>query len=321
MKYFFSCDWGTSSFRLRLVETVDAKVASTIQTNHGIANIFGSWKQANLPEEQKIAWYKCYLAEQVEKITSTYSDQLGMPPVVLSGMVSSSIGMLELPYQQMPFACNGSGLLVHKIKGGPDLQNDMIIISGVKSDDDVIRGEESMLVGCDLQTDDTEQLLIFPGTHSKHIKVKNGVAYGIKTFMTGEIFQLISDKSILANSITKDDDRTTNTEEAFAKGVKEGSESNLLNNIFHVRTNQLFKKMNPYENYHYLSGLLIGYELQEIANSLPFSITLVCSESFKLPYLQALEQLALGITIHCIDADASLVKGQLKILEHLQHKL
>ncbi|MCW3091130.1 MAG: 2-keto-3-deoxy-galactonokinase [Ferruginibacter sp.] len=311
MKYFFSCDWGTSSFRLRLVETGGAKMVSSIETGHGIASAFDGWKQAGHSESERPLFFKRYLSEQVEKISSTYNEMVHGAPVVLSGMASSSIGLFELPYRKIPFHCDGSDLLVHRIPGDDTFTNDIILISGAKSEIDVIRGEETMLAGCVLPND-AEQLLIFPGTHSKHIRVKGGKVQDINTFMTGELFNLLSSKSILSNSVEKDSG-DSEADVFFIKGVKEGSASNLLNSIFHVRTNQLFKKMTAFENYHYLSGLLIGYELQEITKDQPVATTLVCGEGLKKTYLQALDVLGLGAT-SCLDADEVLVKGQLQIL-------
>ena len=50
---------------------------------------------------------------------------------------------------------------------------------------------------------DEEQVFIFPGTHSKHVTVKNGNVIDIKTYMTGEFFELLSVKSILSATIEK----------------------------------------------------------------------------------------------------------------------
>ncbi|MEO7766133.1 MAG: 2-dehydro-3-deoxygalactonokinase, partial [Ferruginibacter sp.] len=194
-----------------------------------------------------------------------------------------------------------------------DQQFEIIMISGASSAVDVIRGEETMLVGCTLPCDDTEQLLIFPGTHSKHIAVKYGMAQHINTFMTGEVFDLLANKSILAHSVKKEDTGQMTKNSFFINGVMQGNVSNLLNSIFRVRTNGLFKKINACENYQYLSGLLIGHELQGIAEDKRGRITLVCSEGLKSPYLQALDALGFGVVTYQ-NADEVLIKGQLNIL-------
>ena len=68
MKNFFSCDWGTSAFRLRLVDAETLKLLSEIKTDYGIALAFELWKQTKQPEEKRIAFYQTYLFIQVKKI-------------------------------------------------------------------------------------------------------------------------------------------------------------------------------------------------------------------------------------------------------------
>ncbi|MEJ7588662.1 MAG: 2-dehydro-3-deoxygalactonokinase, partial [Ferruginibacter sp.] len=125
--------------------------------------------------------------------------------------------------------------------------------------------------GARIIANETEQLFIFPGTHSKHLSVKNGMVTSITTYMTGELFDLLSSKSILSASVKKNE-RGDNSP-FFIEGVIKGTGSNLTNSIFHVRTNHLFNKITSFENYDYLSGLLIGHELKEIARDRLTAIT------------------------------------------------
>lgn len=315
MKYFFSCDWGTSVFRLRLVNAADAKVMSAIRTDFGIAAAFEAWKKRNHDQGSRELFYQAYLLEQVKKIiSSSYNDHYNAP-VVLSGMASSNIGMVELPYKELPCRCNGSDLFIHTIEEQD--ASPVIIISGVRSADDVVRGEETMLVGCDVSHEEKRQLFIFPGTHSKHITVKNGTVQNVLTYMTGEIFDLLSKKSILAAAVTKEGTGNDMHDEHFRRGVKEGASSNLLNCIFHVRTNSLFKKSTSSENYRYLSGLLIGSEIRSLAENKASLITLVSSGELKEAYMQAFDVLEYSNALNYKNADEALIKGQRKIIQQL----
>lgn len=314
MKSFFSGDWGTSTFRLRLVDANTASVLSEVKTDHGIAAAYKSWKQVNRPEDERISFYQAYLFEQLKKITNTFIDASYNAPLILSGMVSSSIGMKQLSYKQLPFKCDGSDLVVETI-AEKDQHHKIIMISGVSSEVDVLRGEETILAGCNIPTNDTGHLLIFPGTHSKHITVKNAEAINIATYMTGELFDLLSKNSILAASVKKSDPEDNDNYKFFIEGVIKGMGSNIMNSIFHVRTNELFSKATPEENYHYLSGILIGHELKDVAENKPVSITLVCSESLKKNYLQALEVAWPGVLVNYKNADEALINGQRMILQ------
>src|SRR5690606_1274417 len=114
-------------------------------------------------------------------------------PLVISGMASSAGGMIELPYAAVPSAADGSGFIVKTIEESGSFRHPIHIISGVRTADDAMRGEETQLAGCFLSPDThaEEQLFIIPGTHSKHIAVKEGRITGFKTYLTGEFFSLL----------------------------------------------------------------------------------------------------------------------------------
>lgn len=305
-------------FRLRLVDAVNAKILSEVKTGYGIATAFESWKQSGQDQNERMAFYQAYLFDEVEKIATTFKISAGIAPIVLSGMASSSIGMLELPYKKLPFRCDGSDLVVHTIQAKQDMPS-QIIISGVQSETDVIRGEETILAGCDIESGDKEQLFILPGTHSKHISVRAGWVKDVTTYMTGEVFDLLSNKSILSASVKKDTGEQGIDDRFFAEGVQKGITFNLMNSIFHVRTNQLFGKASPEENYHYLSGLLIGHELKALTGNREISVTLVCGTTLKKAYMSALGILKLDSQLQYKDADQALINGQMKIMDRIFH--
>jgi len=316
MKFFLSVDWGTSAFRVRLIETINKSVLAEIKTDQGIAATFEKWRQTNQPEENRIAFYRSYLFEQVEKIADMFNDSLDNTFIILSGMASSSIGMLELPYKELPFHCDGSDLLLHTIPAiHKNVSYKIVIISGVRSQTDVMRGEETILAGCDVVKDNRQQLFIFPGTHSKHIIINNNIAQNITTFITGELFDLLSNKSILSASLKKNDPGDISNDAYFADGVKKGASTNILNSIFQVRINHLFKTASAQQNYQYLSGLLIGYELKETGKIKPGLITLVGSEALENVYIKALTILGLDDHLVCRNAAEALINGQLKIMQ------
>jgi len=193
----------------------------------------------------------------------------------------------------------------------------MIFISGLRSSNDVMRGEETILAGCDVANSTEEQLHIFPGTHSKHVIIQNGMIKDFKTYMTGEVFQLLSSKSLLASSVEKNE-FSFERFELFEQGIKDASSGNLLNNIFHVRTNTLLDVLSKTENYMYLSGLVIGEELKSIAKENYLTINIVSSGPLMEFYRKALAEIGLKNKLALIDADKALIQGQHKILEYIQ---
>lgn len=312
---FFSCDWGTSAFRLRLIESSagNTRILAEIKTGQGIAASYKLWKETNGRDAERIAVYQSYLFERIQQIAKQVDRGLVNIPVVLSGMASSSIGMQELPYKQLPFLADGSDLLVKIIPSVvPGLSSKLVMISGVSSGSDVMRGEETILVGCDIQTTDSEELFILPGTHSKHVRIASGKVNSVNTYMTGELFSLLAQHSVLAGSVQQNSFEEKYAE-SFAAGVNKGRTANLLNSIFQVRVNQLFNKTSKEENYYYLSGLLIGHELKDIAVK-PVPVTIVGSGELQKLYRKALHVLGLNDQMQYKDADEALIRGQLKIL-------
>ena len=311
-KQILSCDWGTTSFRLRLVNVKDGKILAEMNEGRGIAAVHNDWLQSNKPENDRVSFYKIILQSYIRKL---HGGDLEGVPFIMSGMASSSIGIKELSYSKIPFDLGGdslNSLNVLKIVSDEECRHDILLVSGLKTNSDVMRGEETMLVGCDFG-DNVETLAIFPGTHSKHAMVKNKILIDFKTYMTGEIFDLLANKSILAKSVIKSEGEKFSS--VFETGVKEGAAGNLLNTSFHVRTNQLFKTLSPEENYHYLSGLVIGTELKEISAT-NVNIHLVCGQGLMERYRMALQILMPNGKLQCHNADNALIEGHCRLANH-----
>ena len=295
---FLSCDWGTSSFRLRLVERASLKILAEESSKKGNAVTAERWQQAKRPPEQRVGFYRVIIQSHLQKLEVTLKASLDEVPVVISGMASSTIGMMELPYKPLPFAVDGSDLKIKIIAPTVDFKRVTLLISGVKSDDDVMRGEETQLVGCRFEDTAEEQLFLHPGTHAKHVLVRHGRAVSLKTYMTGEFFALLSTKGILAASVEEGGQLEEGDNRAwFERGIRDSQQANVLHNAFLVRTNDLFKKAGKRENYFYLSGLLIGSECHDLLARPPARIMLAGEPVLVALYGAALQ--ALGIADNC----------------------
>ncbi len=312
-KQFLSCDWGTSSFRLRLVGTSPFRIVAEIQNSHGISSTHSAWQQ-NGTEQNRLLFYASVIKTSVSQLEASINSSLSGVPIVLSGMASSSLGMINLPYKQIPFKTDGSDLEVTRIKSTPDFSHDVIIISGVCSDADVMRGEETQLVGSVGQNPTHEQVYIFPGTHSKHITVQNTMVTGFKTYMTGEIFALLTARSTLTEAVQGEQSLADEESiQSFTEGVRESFGTNLLHSLFRVRTRFLLQKYPGKLNRSYLSGLLIGYEVKDLTHSSVKGITLV-SSSMSRYYEVALQLLQAPGPLKIIPDEEVTVRGQLAIV-------
>jgi len=162
-----SCDWGTSAFRLRLVNAENALVLNEVKGQQGIAAVYNKWIESNQPESKRVAFYSNIFQSVLD---GYFKEDIKDVPIIISGMASSTIGMKELPYAKLPFELSGDNLNIEKFEADNFCKNDILLISGLQTNVDVIRGEETLLLGCDINDD---ALVIFPGTHSKHVIVKD----------------------------------------------------------------------------------------------------------------------------------------------------
>lgn len=252
-EYFISCDWGTSNFRLRLVKANSLEILEECNRNQGIKTLFEEFqKQKELNKED---FFADFLVKQIQLLPPKHQRHL----VVLAGMVSSNIGLHELDYALIPFSGDGSDLNSKFIKLNNGLE--LLMISGVKNEQGMMRGEETQAIGLeDYLRPFGDGVLLLPGTHSKHITYKKGKFVGLKNYMTGELFEILSQKSILSNSIEKGD-MDDIIKKSFKKGVLLGNDCKLSSSIFSIRANDLSGNATKEENYYFLSGLLLGDEL------------------------------------------------------------
>jgi len=301
------------------VDTQRLEIIAEERSNEGIAKTFEAWKQGGRAEKDRAGFYLEIIRAHVDALQKKASCNLHQLPLILSGMASSSIGIIELPYKEMPFSADGSDLEL-RVMGNDNVFDEVVIVSGAKTTREVMRGEETQLVGCfDSEKDGEEMIFVFPGTHSKHVLVKGGKAVDLKTYMTGEFFRLLSEKSILSTSIQAREHFGANEHrKSFEDGVRTGAKTNLLQSSFQIRTNDLFGTMTGEENYFYLSGLLIGTEIKELMASNNVKITLVCNQELAPFYEAAFNVLnPQNSTLAIIDADGAAVKGQYKIYQRV----
>lgn len=307
-KFFISGDWGTTNFRLRLVETASLSVLAEHQTDQGIRTIYEKYLAQREGDQQQ--FFTNYLNEQIQVLPADHRQHL----VVLSGMASSNIGLQELDYAEMPFEGSG-GRLVWKHIPFPE-GSGIILVSGAKSAQGMMRGEETQAVGMEEHLQPFGMgVLLLPGTHSKHITYCQGEFTGLKTFMTGELFELLSRKSILANNV-QNSLWSEAKEEAFKEGLNLGLEGKLTESLFWVRARHLLQNARKEDNYYLLSGMLIGDELSYLKNE-KNKIFLVAPDPVFSMYQLALRTVLPPQQVVLFDGKAleqALLAGQKKIL-------
>ncbi|MEM9885766.1 MAG: 2-dehydro-3-deoxygalactonokinase [Bacteroidota bacterium] len=294
MNHLLCCDWGTSNFRLYLVDRASGKTVSQLEAPQGIALTFNQWKASE--EADRLIYFRRLLQEQIDRLGQQFGHTLASVPVVLSGMAASSIGMLELPYATLPFDLAHPNLDYCKIDATEAYPNDLYLFTGLRNEQDVMRGEEVQMLGIKSFLPENS-ICILPGTHSKHIQLQAHSIVNFKTYMTGEVFQLLKQNSILKHSVVEEELSISD----FQKGVLAAKNGSLLHQLFQVRTNDILHQMPAFANYAFLSGLLIGEELKSLADVEEILVLASSDPLFSL-YKIAIESLSIDNDFRTIEA-------------------
>lgn len=217
-------------------------------------------------------------------------------PVIASGMVGSRQGWVEAPYRAVPCTPLGGVLARASTR---DLRLAVHVVPGLRqtSPADVIRGEEVQIAGFLARNPGWDGVICLPGTHSKWAHVSAGEVVSFQTFLTGEMFSLLSESSVLRHSVAGWDAR------GFQAGVTQGMErpERLLARLFSIRAEGLLEGLDTGIARARLSGLLIGAEL---AAAKPYwlgqQVAIVGATSLAECYAIALDGLSVPTTLHDI---------------------
>lgn len=233
---WIAVDWGTSSLRAWAVAggSVVAKAASDD----------GMGKLAS--------------AEFAPTLATMMVDWATSPstPIIACGMVGARQGWVEAPYRTVPCApldgsfarATGAGLTVQ-------------VIAGLKQPRpaDVMRGEETQIAGFLARNPGWDGVLCLPGTHTKWAQISAGEVVSFQTFMTGEMFALLSDQSVLRHSVSTTDWDSAAFDAAVADALS--TPERLAARLFSLRASDLLDGTTAQVSRAQLSGHLIGAEL------------------------------------------------------------
>ena len=223
---------------------------------------------------------------------------------LISGMAGSRQGWQEAPYCPCPagFAELGQHLLwlqPGRIALVPGLS---CTSADTLHTPDVMRGEEVQIFGALHRAGRDSATLVLPGTHSKWVQVHSGRVVLFQTFMTGEVFAVMSQHSILGKTL---DLNGAFNESAFLQGVDQSQHAgSMLHHLFAVRTLGLFDRLSAAQLPSYLSGLLIGEELrtQSLSPSQDGPVILIGSDALTLRYTLGLQHLGIACQSHGAEA-------------------
>jgi 2-dehydro-3-deoxygalactonokinase len=194
-------------------------------------------------------------------------ERLGLQPemVLMSGMVGSALGWQEVPYVDASVALADLPHHLASVRepwdGGPRLIVPGYCVRDAWGQPDVMRGEETQLLGA-WALGYHSGWFVLPGTHSKWVELQSGRIVQLRTYMTGELFDLLGKHGTIAAAAGTAAQIWDDA--AFQLGVQSARYSTLHHQIFVCRARVVSADMPASSVNSYLSGLLIGAELHDM---------------------------------------------------------
>jgi len=160
---------------------------------------------------------------------------------------------------------------------------------------------------------DPEGLVCHPGTHNKWATLRDGRIGDFRTVMTGELFSLLKEHSILADLLQGPVEPSDVFKEAARHAI---FNETLPAELFTVRARVLLGQAKREDAASYASGLLIGTDVR-IGLSLPTSAQVTVIGRPELTKLYAAAIAEAGREARELDGEQCFLAGACKIAERI----
>ncbi len=270
--HFIGLDWGTSALRA-YGYGADGQVLQQRQSAQGLAQVMAAGEQG--------------FFQALDDVVGDWVRASAHAPLLACGMVGSAQGWREAAYRPIPTDVGQLARYCTSVPlsawGGAYVGRQLHILPGLIAPGaledgqdvrlpNVMRGEETQIVGA-LQARAAPQALyiVLPGTHCKWVRMCGQQVQHFDTFMTGEVFAALCQHTILGRTMRPAEQSANNSgpvwdEGAFGRGVRVAAsaagEVGVLGTLFSTRALGLTGALPAQQQGDYLSGLLIGYEVQ-----------------------------------------------------------
>jgi 2-dehydro-3-deoxygalactonokinase len=287
---FIAADWGTTNRRAYRLDA-SGQCVDEFEDGKGILNV---------PE----GGFPAAVAEVRER--------LGDKPLLLAGMIGSNRGWVEAPYVPCP-----AGIAeVAQALAWPGERE--AVVPGVSYFDedraDVMRGEEVQLLGAvEAGLIPRDCLVCHPGTHNKWAIVVGGRIQSFRTVMTGELFNLLKEHSILSELLQGD----AEPDEPFRRGARHGlGHGEIQAELFAVRARVLLGQSPREEACGYASGLLIGADVRiGLGGNEPTEVIVMGRPELTELYAAAIREV--GVRATELDGEQCFLAGIARIAERI----
>jgi len=287
---FIAVDWGTTNRRAYLIDASGTRT-DEFEDHKGVLSVPSGGFEAAVAEIR---------------------NRLGDKPLLLAGMVGSNRGWKEARYVPAPA---GIGEIARAVVWAGECEAIVPGVSYLKNDRaDVMRGEEVQLLGAVAAgLTDPEGLVCHPGTHNKWATLRDGRIGDFRTVMTGELFSLLKEHSILADLLQGPVEPSDVFKEAARHAI---FNETLPAELFTVRARVLLGQAKREDAASYASGLLIGTDVR-IGLSLPTSAQVTVIGRPELTKLYAVAIAEAGREARELDGEQCFLAGACKIAERI----
>jgi 2-dehydro-3-deoxygalactonokinase len=302
---FIGGDWGTTHLRLFLCGEDPAPLEQV--EGPGVNRVSGAFERA------------------LDVRVRGWTERHGELPIVLSGMVGSSVGWVQTPYLPCPFKPEQLASACIQLRNGR-----IRIVPGVSCRNrldapDYMRGEETQLLGA-LQLDpalrEGRHLVCLPGSHTKWAILQDGSVQEFLTSPTGEISTTLCSQTTLVPAAAGNSKPEFSADGFIraAQRVRRFPDAQLLHRLFESRSLRLSGELAADQAASYVSGLLIASDASGALRLFPTSKSnpVYVIGPMELCGQYSLALTTLGAETRVVDSAAAAVSGLAQIESHLR---
>ena len=267
---WIAVDWGSSNLRVWALGKKN-EILDSFSSNDGMLGLENGDFEPMLSE----------------KISNWVAGDVNIP-ILCCGMVGAKQGWMEAPYATVPYSLMQETDSVKVICN--DKRLDVRILGGLKQNNpaDVMRGEETQIRGFLSIFSNFDGIICLPGTHTKWVHVSAGEVISFRTFMSGELFALMSKYSVLKHSVNSNGWNDQEFKSAVSESISKPQK--IFSDFFKLRADDLLNKVEKSVLRSKLSGYIIGAEL---AGAKPYwlgqNIVILAKDDLSKMYKAALE--------------------------------
>jgi 2-dehydro-3-deoxygalactonokinase len=268
-------DSGTTNSRIRLVDENEKAVKDVVKKRVGVRNTAMDGVNTRLKTAIQEGIHEILQQNELSKQDIRY--------IVASGMITSNLGLVEVPHISGPASLND---FVHhsKVVNGAEEFGGIpcILVPGLKNPIgpqeeephhyingfDVMRGEEVETFGMLEQFPVSGRgVMVLPGSHTKFVEVLEDQRIGsCLSTLGGEVLHAVQKETILSNSLS-DVLIESLDYHMLLQGYQSASKVGLTRSFYQIRLLQLFTELNENERANYLVGAVLYNDIKALVST------------------------------------------------------